>query len=515
MTSPFETAISALEEALERSAHLRSWLRDRRWCGDSLGMRADLAVKDRALLFESPTEALVLFMVVVREPQGSLPLHLPLSVSTTRRDPQAFELPAGRGRLYVAEAEGQPSYARFVADGFRDQTKVRTVAGDTLQFRGTSFGAFQEMGPGVAGDTSNILVHIRTSRQDAVFKSYKFLDIGNREPVILERLHRKRFPHVPPFFGELSLGREPDRLVLGVATAHVDAVDLFTWLTEGWHQALSEPTQPGRSAIEDAGIEAASDLGEATAALHEILVDRHPGPFAMEPFRPDDAMAAYKVATANLGDALRRLGHLAKDPDRVRSDRAVGARQRVFDARRAIEHVLAGLEACVGTPKGVTHADLHLGQVLRRRDNGALLFIDFEGEPERPPGQRSIPLPPLRDVGTMNRSFAYVRHYAWREFIRGDASAALRLLSPAELSQEEAAVANRLRGWERAAVERYTQQYLGRSSLYQELEPAEALRGIRGWMMEKALYELRYELKHRPENIFIPLEGVLSLAGAI
>ena len=45
------------------------------------------------------------------------------------------------------------------------------------------------------------------------------------------------------------------------------------------------------------------------------------------------------------------------------------------------------------------------------------------------------------------------------------------------------------------------------------LEPDTARRVIRGWTLEKALYELRYELKHRPGNARIPLEGILSLAG--
>jgi len=183
----------------------------------------------------------------------------------------------------------------------------------------------------------------------------------------------------------------------------------------------------------------------------------------------------------------------------------------VFENRERIESTLLGLEAVVGTAKAVTHADLHLGQVLRT-PSGDLLFIDFEGEPERAPGQRSVKLPPLRDVATMRRSFAYVRHYAWREATKGDATAALRLLQPEARSRDEEDVAHRLAAWETAAVERFTREYLAHATPYESLGSDDAHRAIRGWAMEKALYEFRYELKHRPANIFIPLEGILSLA---
>ena len=112
----------------------------------------------------------------------------------------------------------------------------------------------------------------------------------------------------------------------------------------------------------------------------------------------------------------------------------------------------------------------------------------------------------------MGRSFSYVAHYAWRDFIRGDASAALRLLTKDSFSPEESAVAERLLTWERSASERCARAYLKNSALYRDMDAQDAIRAIRGWMVEKALYELRYELKHRPANVFIPLEGVMALA---
>ncbi len=507
MTARFEPAIEALEKAFRTSHGMRTWLRNRRWCGEVVGSRTELAVKDRAVLSETNEEALVLFLAVAKEEQTSHPIHIPLAISAARPDPDAFELATGDERLYVTEAERRESYARFLVDGFRGRVTVRTLHGDTIRFQGEPFGTYGSSAM-EGGDTSNLLVRVRTSATEAVFKSYKLLDTQNREPDILERLHKKGFRHVPRYLGELTLGKGVDRVALGVATRFVAAPDAFVWLTDGWEAEFSGAPRPD---FERESLEFATSLGGATADLHEALIDGHPGPFHPEPFTREDAEEAVRVALTNLSDSLRRLLALSKEPQPRLGDLAARARAVVFENREGMEATLLGIEAIVGTAKAVTHADLHLGQVLRS-ESGDLLFIDFEGEPERPPGARSTMLPPLRDVATMNRSFAYVKHYAWRAATRGDVTAAWRLLHREKWTDEEEGYARRLEAWESAAVERFIRAYLAKARVYAETDSGHALRAIRGWAMEKALYELRYELKRRPENILIPLEGLVALA---
>ncbi len=512
MHSRFERAIDALEDAIRRSSAFRRWLRSRRWCGDSVGPRSDLVIRDFAFLAESNTEVLVLFLGLARERPSSVLLHLPLSVATARLDSDAFELTVAEGQLFVTEAERRESYARFLAGGFRQGPKIRTRAGNLLHFAGESLGAFRARQPSPENDSSNLLVRMATSEHEVVFKSYKLLDPRNREPTILGRLHRRRFPHVPAFLGELSLGQGEERFVLGVATEKVDAKDLFAWLTARWQEELQRvPVSP--SEFEGESLALASTLGETTAALHEALIDRKPGRFQAEPFTPEDAQAAYRTATGDLAEAIRLLARPDVARDRFPSALASESRELLLDHRRGIEDVLVFLEASIGTVKSVTHADLHLGQVLRSTRDGVLRFVDFEGEPERAPDQRSRKMPPLRDVATMNRSFAYVRHTAWRAHLGGDPSAPLNAMRREELMPDMRRVLERLGTWEEAAVERFSRGYLGRTTLYPELDVDTARRVVRGWTMEKALYELRYELKHRPWNFMIPLEGVLSLAG--
>src|SRR2546426_2678731 len=278
MDARFAPAIDALEESIVHSSHFREWLRSRRWCGDAIGMRAEMAVKDRAVLAESGGEAVVLFIAVARHPEGQTVVHLPLSITEARSGPDAFEVLVGARRLYASVAEEREGYARFVADGLARQPKVRTAAGDSLVFRGEGVGGFRSMGSALAGDSTNLLIRFATDRADVVFKSYKLPDVRNREPEILERLHRKQFRDVPRYLGELALGQGPTRLVLGLATEFVESMDLFSWMTDGWRAELSAGSLPSTGGFEEPSLAVTGPLGDATAALHEALFDRHPGP---------------------------------------------------------------------------------------------------------------------------------------------------------------------------------------------------------------------------------------------
>lgn len=496
MASRFDAAVQATVEAIRRSRRVRSWLRSLRWCGDSVRPSTDLAVKDRAVLLESGSEAIVLFLVVARNPrEGTRPIHLPLSIAFRRFDPTALELQADREPFYVMEAERRNPYAQYVIDAFRRGAKVPTGSGDTLAFRGEQMTGFRSMSAIAEGDTSNVLLRISTGSGEAVLKSYKLLDTRNREPDILVRLHHRRFPHVARLLGVQHLGDGKDRLVLGILTEYVDAVDLFTWLRERCRRDL----EGDFSGLVETIRPLASDLGTATAALHDALVDRHLGPWRSEVFSREDYRAAFRASTGFLGGSLRRLGHLAHSPDPLLADSARRARSSLLDCRGAIEATLRGLEENVGGVKSVVHGDLHLAQVLRRHQDGTVLFVDFEGEPGRGPGSRSDKAPGLRDVATMVRSFAYLRHVALRDL--GDGT-----------EDGRPGPSDRLNALEQEMVERYTRAYLDRSTLYEGLEVSLVKRLIRSWAMEKALYELDYELRHRPGNFPIPLDGVLSLA---
>jgi predicted trehalose synthase len=113
----------------------------------------------------------------------------------------------------------------------------------------------------------------------------------------------------------------------------------------------------------------------------------------------------------------------------------------------------------------------------------------------------------------MVRSFAYVRHFVIRD-LATDASIGRpdpKRGTPSDFGED---AKDGLIAWEAEMVGAFTGAYLSRSTLHPGLDEAEARRLIRGWAMEKALYELEYELKHRISNVSIPLDGIVDLAAS-
>jgi maltose alpha-D-glucosyltransferase/alpha-amylase len=149
------------------------------------------------------------------------------------------------------------------------------------------------------------------------------------------------------------------------------------------------------------------------------------------------------------------------------------------------------------------HGDLHLGQVLSTgRD---WVFIDFEGEPALPISQRRIKRSPLRDVAGMLRSF----DYAARTSIP-DAVARGQVRSE-ERAQE--LLADRSEEWVTWVTVAFLRGYfevIGDTDLVPKELHARRVQ-LDAHLIEKALYEIRYELDHRPDWVGIPIAGLRRL----
>ena len=145
------------------------------------------------------------------------------------------------------------------------------------------------------------------------------------------------------------------------------------------------------------------------------------------------------------------------------------------------------------------HGDYHLGQVLLAHND--FYLIDFEGEPSRAFDERRAKHSPLRDVAGMLRSFNYAQCSALRD--------------AAHNAEEIEKLAPLARAWEAEARRTFLRAYddAARGALlYESLVPGEGLLGL--FELEKALYELRYEIGNRPDWVRIPLQGVLGLLGS-
>ncbi|HJW83146.1 MAG TPA: alpha-amylase, partial [Anaerolineae bacterium] len=237
-------------------------------------------------------------------------------------------------------------------------------------------------------------------------------------------------------------------------------------------------------------------LGTRTAELHKALALRTgDAAFDPEPLEPGD-LAAWKQRVHD--DALATLTLLEEHRDRFPAPALENART-LLDERKRLR---ARIDAC-NMPAGPClktryHGDYHLGQVLV--NNNDFVIIDFEGEPGRPLAERRIKHSSLRDVAGMLRSFDYAH---WSAVLRDTYTDA-----------DRARLAPLARSWQRETRETFLRAYdetARDGGLYGSFAEVQGL--IELFELEKALYELRYEVGNRPAWINLPLQGVLALCG--
>ena len=144
------------------------------------------------------------------------------------------------------------------------------------------------------------------------------------------------------------------------------------------------------------------------------------------------------------------------------------------------------------------HGDYHLGQVLW--SEGDFYILDFEGEPARPLASRRQKQSPMKDVAGMLRSFSYAAYAGLFAHTASRPSEYARLEAWARLWQTWAG-ASFLRGYFDTAAQ----------ALFVPTEPTQRDALLRLFVIDKALYELTYELNNRPDWVRIPLRGLLEL----
>jgi len=163
-----------------------------------------------------------------------------------------------------------------------------------------------------------------------------------------------------------------------------------------------------------------------------------------------------------------------------------------FDGIRRVPH--AGRRIRV-------HGDYHLGQVLRTEED--FVILDFEGEPARSIAERRAKQSPLKDVAGMMRSFGYAAYAALFAFTLHAPDDYARLAPWADT-------------WARWAADAFLRGYLAAIGDAPLLPRGAAGRQalLTAFTLDKALYELGYELNNRPDWVRIPLIGIQKLASA-
>ena len=359
-----------------------------------------------------------------------------------------------------------------------------------------------------------------------VLKLFRKLEAGTNPDVEIGRfLTKQGFEHTPKVLGSIEWSGKGGETTVAMAQSFVPNQGDAWGVTLGEVGLAAEHLLNAPDEIPDVVLEApvmrlarlsehqGRDLVGSYLPMVELLGQRTAEMHFALASEPDDRDFAPELFTAHyqrgLFQSMRSLTGRAFDNARRARGRlpeeAAKVVSRLLDAQASISSVFDR------TLKGNTlsgarircHGDYHLGQVLfTGRD---WIIIDFEGEPARTLSERRIKRSPLRDVAGMLRSFEYA-YYAGLEdqVARGNVERDSELFGALERG---------LRLWLQAAQASYLGAYLTRAEGALFLPNQNGIpRLLEAYLMEKAVYELNYELNHRPQMVGIPARGILSLA---
>ncbi len=357
------------------------------------------------------------------------------------------------------------------------------------------------------------------------FKLYRRLDEGLNPDLEIERFltESTAFPNVPPFAGSIEYKRRASGpIVLGILqelvpnqgdawTYTLDSLEDYFGRVRSRKIDVREIPKTSKSLLQIAfddipvvfqeligGIylEMASLLGRRTAELHLALSTGGEDPnFAPETFSILYQRSLYQ-SMENLTKRVMEMAraNLATLPETLREEliRLLGHEKLILDRFREIyKKKLSAMKIRI-------HGDYHLGQVLFTGND--FVIIDFEGEPARPLSERRLKRSPLRDVAGMIRSF----HYAVFNSLTRHSSRDTKLIEGIKPWAEV---------WYKLVAGVFLKSYVDTArnaafmpDRYEDLDTM-----LRTFLLEKAVYELGYEMNNRPDWLIIPIEGINNL----
>ena len=464
MSQPVESPVEALLGELDLKA-AAAWLEEQRWYASKSLHIAGLEVEEAVALADDPP--LLLALVQARFANGSHDLYqLPLAFLSPAQGQTGS--PVARTKQWTAvDAVADPELVRELLRHIDAETAIDTDEGCVRFAKPERSGALNPDAPtrpmGVEQSNSSIVFGDET-----VLKVFRRLEPGiNPELEMLRFLTRQEFPHIAPLQGWYEYESRTFSATLGVAQR------FFPDAVGGWELALEQiRTDPAAFLMQLAS------LGTVTAEMHNTLASDAND----QAFSPEEPSAeALALLTATIDEDIERAFIRLPDDERVAAIAGRGQDVRERIATRA--------QLGVGGRAIRTHGDYHLGQTLHLPGGRGWLIIDFEGEPARPLYERRFKASPLRDVAGMLRSFAYAT-----------SAVAIMYSHPAPGQFED----------------RARQTFL--THYFATIDPALLPAGesaiinlLSIFELEKAIYELQYELDNRPDWLPIPVSGIARL----
>ncbi len=459
--------------------------------------------------------------------------QIPLAVAS---DERAEQLRAHSPRAVIATIDGKSNaavlYDASADEGFRHALLRMIAEGDPivaageepplLSARSREFDAepllqaSSRVGSAEQSNTSMIFGDL------AILKLFRRLSAGENPEVEMTRFltETAHFEHIPAYLGDLH--RASDHATMAFLQAFAaNEGDGWAWTLEElgryYESVAGCPPPSSLGAVptldsfeeivpdvrEHAGLylDAAHLLGRRTAELHLALATPTSNvAFEPEPFTGEDLAAERERIEQQVTTALATLERMLTSSATDIPAETVEQAQELLTRRAGVKDRIAQVN---GDPSQFgrrirIHGDFHLGQLLRARND--FVFVDFEGEPARSLEERRRKQSPLRDVAGMLRSFSYAAHAALARHIHRAPEQSSALGAWATL-WDRSMSAEFLRG--------YRETMGDQSGLLPMGEKAQSL--FRALLLEKAAYELAYELNNRPTWVHIPIAGLREL----
>ena len=417
------------------------------------------------------------------------------------------------------KSDGAVLYDAIWDSSFRTQVFRAIAQGESMKARsGVLIGnpGSTRSADGPLQDLSSDVLRAEQTNSSMVFenkyflKLYRKLENGVNPDVEITRFLTERagFANVPAFQGALEYRRpksEPTVVCLlqsAVAseadawTLTLDAVGRYYERVLGRKADLQNQTAPPGAFLDEliGGVypEKATLLGQRTGELHRALASlENDSAFAPEPFNTMAQRSAYQNMRAllrrNFGSLAKRFSDL---PETFREE----ARQVLAAEEEIHEREKRLLNRKTNAAKIRIHGDYHLGQALYTGKD--FVILDFEGEPARPLSERKLKRSALRDVAGMMRSFQYAAYSA--------------LWQPAMRSEDVPFLERWADLWYRQMSSIFLQSYLKTTADAVFIPQNSDDFGImlEAYLLDKAVYEIGYELNNRPDWVVIPIRGI-------
>jgi trehalose synthase-fused probable maltokinase len=392
-----------------------------------------------------------------------------------------------------ADDAGDPAAVRWIVDTIlsaaRSAGRAGALVGHPVAGCTTAWPAAATVSV-AGGDASNSSFAVRSADGGLFLKLFRRLRAGIQPEVeigeFLATAATTGWHGAPRLLGWLEYASSGD----GDSTALATLQELAPGCTTAWERVVGLLVAAGPHAALPPTVTAlAARLGTETGRMHAALASRPDLPaFAPEPATARDRGTAAERMAAHAADVFAivesRLPQVAPPLARRLRD--------LLAARAALAGRFAPLAAlALDVPNIRVHGDYHLGQVLVDERDGRVLVVDFEGEPGRPVEERRAKVSAAKDVAGMCRSFDYALRHAAASTGGPYRPADLRRLEAVFLAAYRAATAG---------------------GAWWPADDATATRLLDIHRLDKAIYELAYEIGNRPDWIEVPLAAVEELA---